>query len=185
MSEGRYVPRLLQKYREEALPALKEQFGYKNEMAVPRLRKVVVNMGIGKAIQERKRLQDGMKDLSVITGQKPIITKARRSVAGFKVRKGMEVGCKVTLRGARMYEFVDRLISIALPRIRDFRGLSPRRFDGHGNYSLGISEQTVFPEVDLDSLEYVQGMNVSITTSARTDEEARALLESLGMPFRK
>ena len=180
-----YVPRLLRKYRDEVLPGLRGQFGYSSDMAAPRLAKAVVNMGVGRAAQERKRLQDGMRDLAALTGQKPVTTKARRSVAGFKVRQGMEIGCKVTLRGARMYEFLDRLVSIALPRIRDFRGLSPRRFDGHGNYNLGISEQTVFPEVDLDAVEYIQGMNVSIITSARTDEEARALLESLGMPFRK
>lgn len=181
----KYVPRLLKRYKEEVLPKLKEQFGYKNDMAVPRVEKVVVNMGLGRVVQERKRLQDGMRDLAAITGQKPLATKARKSVAGFKVRKGMEIGCKVTLHRARMYEFLDRLISISIPRIRDFRGLSDKGFDGCGNYNLGISEQTVFPEVDLDAVEFVQGMNISIATTARTDEEARALLEYLGMPFKK
>ncbi len=180
-----YVPRLLKKYREEVLPGLREQFGYSSDMAAPRLIKAVVNMGVGRAVQEKKRLQDGVRDLAALTGQKPVTTKARRSVAGFKVRQGMEIGCKVTLRRARMYEFVDRLVSVALPRIRDFRGLSPRGFDGRGNYSLGIAEQSVFPEVNLDAIEFMQGMNVSIVTTARTDEEARALLEGLGMPFRK
>ncbi len=180
-----YMPRLLKTYKEEALPRLKEQFGYKNDMAVPSVQGVVVNMGLGRAVQERKRLQDGMRDLAAITGQQPLVTKARKSVAGFKVRKGMEIGCKVTLRGSRMYEFLDRLISIAIPRIRDFRGLSSKGFDGRGNYNLGISEQTVFPEVDLDAVEFVQGMNISIRTTARTDEEAYALLEYLGVPFRR
>jgi large subunit ribosomal protein L5 len=180
-----YVPRLLKRYKEEVVPGLREQFGYKNDMAVPKLGKTVVNMGLGRAVQERKRLQDGMRDLAALTGQSPVVTRARKSVAGFKLRQGMEIGCKVTLRRARMYEFLDRLISIALPRIRDFRGLSPKGFDGRGNYSLGMSEQSAFPEVDLDAMEFMQGMNISIVTTARTDEEARSLLERLGMPFRK
>jgi len=160
-----------------------EELGYKNALAVPRLEKIVVNMGVGKAQEEKKRLDDAARDLAMITGQRPVITKARRSVAAFKVRKGNPIGLKVTLRGPRMYEFLDRLISIAIPRIRDFRGLKPVSFDGRGNYTLGIDEQSVFPEVDLNHIEFAQGMDITVVTTARSDEEASRLLSLLGMPF--
>jgi len=177
------LSRLLERYKNEIVTGLMEELGYKNALAVPRLEKVVINMGVGKSQEEKKRLEDAAQDLAMITGQRPVITKARRSVAGFKVRKGNPVGLKVTLRGVRMYEFLDRLISIAIPRIRDFRGLKPNSFDGRGNYTLGIDEQSVFPEVDLDHMEFTQGMDITIVTTARSDEEALRLLSLLGMPF--
>ncbi|KPJ62586.1 MAG: 50S ribosomal protein L5 [Planctomycetes bacterium DG_23] len=177
------MSRLLERYKNEIVTGLMEELGYKNALAVPRLEKVVINMGVGKSQEEKKRLEDAAQDLAMITGQRPVITKARRSVAGFKVRKGNPVGLKVTLRGVRMYEFLDRLISIAIPRIRDFRGLKPNSFDGRGNYTLGIDEQSVFPEVDLDHMEFTQGMDITIVTTARSDEEALRLLSLLGMPF--
>ena len=177
------MSRLLERYKNEIVTGLMEELGYKNALAVPRLEKVVINMGVGKSQEEKKRLEDATQDLAMITGQRPVITKARRSVAGFKVRKGNPVGLKVTLRGVRMYEFLDRLISIAIPRIRDFRGLKPNSFDGRGNYTLGIDEQSVFPEVDLDHMEFTQGMDITIVTTARSDEEALRLLSLLGMPF--
>jgi large subunit ribosomal protein L5 len=179
------IPRLQKQYREDVVPALQERFGLTNVMAVPWIEKVSVNMGVGKATENKKFLDDAARDLSVITGQKPKITKARRSVSGFKLREGNAIGCMVTMRGRRMYEFLDRLISIVIPRIRDFRGLSPRAFDGRGNYNMGLSEQIVFPEINLDSVERTQGMNVTITIRNGTDEMSHELLKGLGMPFRE
>ena len=185
MAEEKYVPRLKKKYYEEVVPALMKRFGYKNVMEVPRLVKIVVNMGVGEAVQNIKALENAMNDLALITGQKPCIRRAKKSEAGFKLRKGMPIGAKVTLRRDRMWEFLDRLISIALPRVRDFKGLSPKSFDGRGNYNFGLEEQTVFPEIDYDKVDKIRGMNITIVTTAETDEEAKALLEALGFPFRK
>ena len=179
------MARMLDKYQNDVAPALMEQFGYKNRLSVPRLDKIVVNMGVGKAVEDRRRLDAALGDLAAITGQRGVITKARKSVAGFKIREGDDIGCKVTLRKKRMYEFFDRLVSIAIPRIRDFRGLSSRSLDGRGNFSVGLQEQVVFPEVSVDKVEFVQGMDITIVTTSRTDEEALALLQQLGMPFRK
>jgi large subunit ribosomal protein L5 len=178
-----YVPRLRQRYREEVVPELKERLGLANVMQVPRLEKVVVNMGVGEAIKDGRMLDAAIDDLQVITGQRPVVTKARKSIAGFKLREGMAIGAKVTLRGARMWEFMDRLVSLALPRIRDFRGLSPTSFDGHGNYTLGVTEQLIFPEIDYDKVLKVTGMDITIVTTASTDDEGRALLAGLGFPF--
>ena len=178
------VPRLKERYKSEVVPALVKEFSYKNSMAVPRLRKVVVNMGLGEAIQNAKLLDAATAELGQITGQKPVITRARKSIANFKLRKDMPIGAMVTLRGDRMYEFMDRLMSVALPRVRDFRGLSTRSFDGRGSYTLGLRDQLVFPEVEYSKVEKVKGMNISIVTDARTDAEALALLRHLGMPFR-
>jgi large subunit ribosomal protein L5 len=171
-------------YMKEVVPALKKQFNYKNIMEVPRLDKIVINMGLGEAIQNIKILDSALEEIAAITGQRPIITKARRSIAQFKLRAGMPIGCMVTLRKERMYEFLNRLINIALPRVRDFRGLPPHAFDGRGNYSLGIKEQIIFPEIDYDKIDKIKGMNIVITTTAKTDEEGRELLRLLGMPFR-
>jgi large subunit ribosomal protein L5 len=179
------APRLRERYRDGVVPALMKEFSYKSIMQVPKVEKVVVNVGLGEAIQNIKLLDAAQKELSMITGQKAVTTKAKKSIAGFKLRKGMPIGSKVTLRGDRMYEFLDRLISVALPRIRDFKGISSRAFDGKGNYSLGIKEQFIFPEIDYDKVEMVHGMDVAICTSAKTDGEAKALLRHLGMPFRK
>jgi large subunit ribosomal protein L5 len=178
-----YTPRLRARYRDELVPALKEQLGLINKMQVPRLEKVVVNMGVGEAVKDGRLLDAALEDLATITGQKAVVTKARKSIAGFKLREGMAIGAKVTLRGAYMWEFVDRLVSLALPRIRDFRGLSPRAFDGHGNYTLGVTEQLIFPEIDYDKVVKVTGMDITIVTTAKTDEEGRALLAALGFPF--
>lgn len=178
------MARLHSIYREKVLPDLMEKFGVDNPMAVPRLEKICVNMGVGRAVENRKFLDDATADLARITGQRPKMTVARRSVSGFKLREGNPIGCMVTLRGRRMYEFLDRLVSIVIPRIRDFRGLSPRAFDGRGNFSMGLSEQIVFPEIDLDSVEHTQGMNVTITIKNGTDETSFELLKGLGMPFR-
>jgi len=178
------VPRLKERYRKEIVPALMKEFNYRNVMAVPRLRKIAVNMGLGEAIQNAKLLDAATHELSQITGQKPVITRARKSIANFKLRKNMPIGAMVTLRGERMYEFIDRLMNVALPRVRDFRGLSTRAFDGRGNYTLGLRDQLVFPEVDYAKVEKVKGLNISIVTDARTDAEALALLRHLGMPFR-
>jgi len=178
-----YVPRLRERFREEARPRLMKELGLTNVMQVPRLEKVVVNMGVGEAIKDGRMLDAALEDLQVITGQRPIVTKARKSIAGFKLREGMAIGAKVTLRGARMWEFVDRLVALALPRIRDFRGLSPTSFDGHGNYTLGVTEQLIFPEIDYDKVLKVTGMDITIVTTARTDDEGRALLAALGFPF--
>ncbi len=182
--EPGYVPRLLVRYREQVVPALQSRFGYKNIHQVPRLSKIVVNMGVGDAIRDAKLLDAAVEDLMMITGQRPAITRAKKSVASFKVRKGMAIGCKVTLRGTRMYEFFDRLVNAAIPRIRDFRGLSPHSFDGHGNYTFGIKEQIVFPEIDYDKVIKIRGMDITIQTTAESDEEALELLKGLGMPIR-
>jgi len=176
---------LLEHYRNEILPALKAELGIDNPLAVPRLEKIVVSMGVGAAVSDKRRIELAAKDLAMITGQKPAVCKARKSVSNFKVRAGMPTGLKVTLRGRRMYEFLDRLINVAIPRIRDFRGLNPQGFDGRGNYSLGVGEQTVFPEIDPAGVEWPQGMNITLVTTARNDRHARALLDKLGMPFRK
>jgi large subunit ribosomal protein L5 len=175
---------LKQKYEEEVRQALIERFSYKNVMQVPRLEKVVVNMGIGEGKENPKLLEAAAGDMALITGQKPIITKAKNSIASFKLREGMSIGCKVTLRGKTMYDFVTKLINVALPRVRDFRGISPKSFDGRGNYSLGLKEQIIFPEIEYDKVEKIQGMDITIVTTAKNDEEARELLRLLGMPFR-
>jgi large subunit ribosomal protein L5 len=175
--------RLQERYRDSVRTALMQEFGYKNSMEVPRLEKIVVNMGVGEAVQDTKKMDAAVGDLTAITGQKPVVIRARLSIATFKLRKNMPIGCKVTLRRDRMYEFLDRLITIALPRVRDFRGVSPRSFDGRGNYALGIREQLVFPEVDYDRVDTVRGMDVVIVTSAKTDAEARSLLKGFDMPF--
>ena len=178
-----YTPRLRARYRDELVPALKEQLGLINKMQVPGLEKVVVNMGVGEAVKDGRLLDAALEDLATITGQTAVVTKARKSIAGFKLREGMAIGAKVTLRGAYMWEFVDRLVSLALPRIRDFRGLSPTAFDGHGNYTLGVTEQLIFPEIDYDKVVKVTGMDITIVTTATTDDEGRALLSALGFPF--
>ncbi len=178
------MARLLDKYKTEIAPALKKQLGYENLLAVPRLEKIVISMGVGAAIENKNRLDAAAKDLALIAGQKPSICKARKSVATFKLRKGQDIGLKVTLRGPRMYEFLDRLVSIVIPRMRDFRGLSPKAFDQAGNYNMGISEQIVFPEINLDKIEFVQGMNVTIGVKARKPTDSFALLQKLGVPFR-
>ena len=179
------TPRLFEKYQSEVLPALAEVLGRANRLSLPRLEKISVNMGVGSAVQEKKHLESAVDALTQVTGQKPIITRARKSIAGFRLREGMPIGCKVTLRGSRMWEFLDRLTSIALPRVRDFRGISRKAFDGHGNYSLGLTEQLVFPELNPDKFTLVQGMNVTIVTTVDSDDEARELLERLGMPFQQ
>jgi large subunit ribosomal protein L5 len=180
---ARPAPRLRARYREELLPQLQKELELSNPMEVPGLEKIVVNMGVGDAIRDAKLLDAAMADLAVITGQKAAVTKARKSIAGFKLREGMSIGARVTLRGARMWEFLDRLVSAALPRIRDFRGLSPTAFDGHGNYTIGVTEQLIFPEIDYDKVVKVRGMDITIVTTARTDDEGRALLRALGFPF--
>jgi len=182
---ARQKPRLLARYENEALPALMRQFNYGNIMAVPRLDKVVVNVGLGEAIQNAKALDAAVRDVATITGQKPVVTRAKRSIAAFKLRTGMPIGAMVTLRGDRMYEFLDKLINAALPRQRDFAGVSGRSFDGRGNYSLGLREQLIFPEIEYDKIDKLRGLEISIVTTARTDEEARALLQLLGMPFKQ
>ena len=179
-----YIPRLRSRYREEIIPTLMKEFGYKNTLQVPRLDKIVVNMGLGIALQDPKVLDHAVEELGLITGQRPVVTKSRKSIANFKLREGMRIGAMVTMRGDRMYEFLDRLVSIALPRVRDFRGTSPKAFDGRGNYSMGIREQIIFPEINYDKIDRIKGMNVTINTTARTDEEGKRLLELLGMPFR-
>ena len=181
----RAMTRLREHYKSTVEPALKERFGYQSVMQIPRLEKITINMGVGEALADKKVLDHAVADLTKISGQRPIITKARKSVAAFKVREGWPIGCKVTVRGSRMYEFLDRLINIAIPRTRDFRGFSPRAFDGRGNYSLGVTEQIIFPEVDYDQIDTIRGLDVAITTSARTDEEGRALLEGFSFPFRQ
>lgn len=178
------MSRLKEKYYNEVVPALRERFGYKSVMQVPRLEKIVLNMGVGEAAQNAKELESAMADLAAISGQKPAITRAKKSIAAFKIREGMAIGCKVTLRGDRMYDFLDKLISVGLPRIRDFRGVSPKSFDGRGNYSLGLREQLIFPEIRYDQVDKIRGLDVVIVTTAETDEEAMALLSELGMPFR-
>lgn len=179
------MPRLKDKYQSDVVTALMQKFGYKNIMQVPKVEKIVVNIGLGEAIQNGKVVDAAVGDLTLITGQKPITTKAKKSIAAFKLRAGMTIGAKVTLRGDRMYEFLDRLVNIALPRVRDFRGVSDRAFDGRGNYTLGLKEQLVFPEIEYDKIDKVRGMDISFVTSAKTDEEARELLRLMGMPFVK
>ena len=176
--------RLHSLYQDTVVPHLTQRFNYQSRMQVPRLQKITLNMGVGEAVADKKALQSAVEDLQKISGQKPIITFARKSIAGFKIREGMPIGCKVTLRRERMYEFLDRLISIAIPRIRDFRGMSTKSFDGRGNYSIGVKEQIIFPEVDYDQIDAVRGLDITITTSAATDEEAQALLEQFKFPFR-
>ncbi len=179
------TPRLLDRYKNEILPALAQNLGRTNRLSLPRLEKIVVNMGVGDAVNEKKYLDEAVDALGLISGQKPVVTMARKSIAGFRLREGMAIGCKVTLRGRRMYEFLDRLISLALPRVRDFRGLSPKAFDGRGNYSLGLTEQLVFPELNPDKYSRSQGMNITIVSSVDDDDEARELLRQFGMPFRR
>jgi large subunit ribosomal protein L5 len=176
--------RLAQHYKDKVVPELMQKFGYKSIMQVPRLKKITVNMGVGETTGDRKILDNALADMQKIAGQKPVITKARKSIANFKLRAGFPIGCMVTLRGARMYEFLDRLVNVAIPRIRDFRGVSNRAFDGRGNYSLGVREQIIFPEIDYDKIDAVRGMNIAITTSAKTDDEARALLQAFRFPFK-
>lgn len=186
MTKGQQLtPRLLEKYRKDIIPQMTEKYRYKNQLQVPRLVKMVVNMGIGAGAQDIKILEAAANDLAAITGQKPVITRAKKAIANFKIKKGSPVGCKVTLRGAMMYEFFDRLVNVALPRIRDFRGVSTDSFDGNGNYALGLSEQTIFPEIDYDKVQKPQGMDIIVVTSAKSAEESRELLRFLGTPFRK
>ncbi|MGE8207257.1 50S ribosomal protein L5 [Heyndrickxia sp. NPDC080065] len=177
--------RLKEKYEKELTPALLSKFNYKSVMQVPKIEKIVVNMGVGDAVQNSKVLDNAVEELSIITGQKPVVTKAKNSIAGFRLREGMPIGAKVTLRGERMYQFLDKLISVSLPRVRDFRGISKKAFDGRGNYTLGVKEQLIFPEIDYDKVSKVRGMDIVIVTTAKTDEEARELLTQLGMPFQK
>lgn len=180
-----YVPRLLEKYRKEIIPALMKRFGYKNVMEVPRLEKITLNMGIGEAVLDPKVLDHAINDLTTIAGQKPAVTAAKKSISNFKLRSGMKVGARVTLRGLRMYEFLDRLISLAIPRIRDFRGLPDKSFDGRGNYSMGAREQIIFPDINVDKIDKIRGMNITFVTSAENDEEAFELLKAFGMPFKR
>jgi len=177
-------PRLHQRYETEIVPALKKEFGYTNPMQVPKLEKIVINMGVGEATQDTKKVTAAVGDLTLISGQKPITTKSRKAIATFKLRGGQAIGCKVTLRADRMYEFLDRLVNIALPRVRDFRGINPNGFDGMGNYNMGLKEQLIFPEIDYDKVESVRGMDITFVTTAKTDDEARALLKAFDMPFR-
>ena len=180
-----YEPRLKKIYREKIAPEMFKEFGYKSTMQTPKIEKIIVSMGVGEALQNKKLLDAAIDDLTLITGQKAVKTKARKSIANFKIRAGQEIGARVTLRGAIMYEFLDRLVNVALPRVKDFRGVNQNAFDGHGNYSLGITEQIIFPEIDFDNIERVSGLNIAIVTTANTDAEAKALLAKFGMPFRK
>jgi len=179
-----YEPRLRQKYREQIVPALQEKFNYTNPMMMPKLDKVVLNMGVGDAVADSKKIKQAVAEMELIAGQKPVTTKARKSIAGFKLREGMAIGCKVTLRRERMYEFLDRLVTIALPRVKDFRGLNGKSFDGRGNYAMGVKEHIVFPEINYDQVEAIRGMDIIVCTTAKTDEEAKALLAEFGFPFR-
>ncbi|MGD9812815.1 MAG: 50S ribosomal protein L5 [Sphingobium sp.] len=183
MAEAKYTPRLRREYDDKVVPAMIEKFGYKNRMEVPRLDKIVINMGVGEATQDKKKVETAAQEMELIAGQKPVITKAKKSIAQFKLREGMPIGVKVTLRKERMYEFLDRLVTIALPRVRDFRGLNPRSFDGRGNYAMGLKEQIVFPEINYDRIDKVRGMDIIVTTTAKTDEEARELLRLFNFPF--
>lgn len=177
------MPRLVEKYNNDVVPALKDKFQYSTPMQLPKLVKVVLNMGVGDVKENAKALESAVNELAMISGQKPVVTKAKKSVANFKVRQGMNIGCKVTLRGDRMYEFVDKLFNVALPRVRDFRGINPNSFDGRGNFSMGVKEQLIFPEIDIDKVEKVRGMDITFVTTAKTDEEAKELLALLGLPF--
>ena len=179
------MDRLQEKYLKEVIPAMTEKFGYKNVMELPKIEKIIINMGVGEAKENAKIMESAVEEIALITGQRPVVTKARKSIANFKVRQGMPVGAKVTLRGDNMYEFVDKLINIALPRVRDFKGVNKNSFDGRGNYSMGIKEQLIFPEINFDKVDTIKGMNIVFTTTANTDEEAQALLAGLGMPFGK
>ena len=178
-----YTPRMKQRYDDQVVKAMTEKFGYKNALEVPRLEKITLNMGVGEATQDKKKVEAAAAEMELIAGQKPVVTRAKKSIAQFKLREGMPIGCKVTLRRERMYEFLDRLITIALPRIRDFRGVSAKSFDGRGNYAMGLKEQIIFPEINYDRIDQVRGMDVIVTTTARTDEEARELLKLFGFPF--
>jgi large subunit ribosomal protein L5 len=179
----KYTPRLRKKYDEQIAKAMTEKFGYKNAMEVPKIEKITLNMGVGEGTQDRKKVTTAVEEMQLIAGQKPVVTKAKKSIAQFKLREGMAIGCKVTLRRERMYEFLDRLITVAMPRIRDFRGLNPKSFDGRGNYAMGLKEQIIFPEISYDQIEKVRGMDIIVTTSAKTDDEARELLRLFGFPF--
>ena len=183
MADEKYVPRLRRDYDERIVPAMIERFGYKNKLEVPKLEKIVINMGVGEATQDKKKVETAAAEMQAISGQKPVVTKAKKSIAQFKLREGMPIGCKVTLRRERMYEFLDRLVTIALPRVRDFRGLNPKSFDGRGNYAMGLKEQIIFPEINYDQIDKVRGMDVIVTTTAKTDEEARELLRLFNFPF--
>ena len=183
MADAKYVARLRKEYDETIVPAMIEKFGYRNRMEVPRLEKIVINMGVGEATQDKKKVETAAAEMELIAGQKPVITKAKKSIAQFKLREGMPIGVKVTLRRERMYEFLDRLVTIALPRVRDFRGLNPKSFDGRGNYAMGLKEQLVFPEINYDRIEKVRGMDIIVTTTAKTDDEARELLRLFNFPF--
>ena len=185
MAEEKYVPRLKTKYLNEVKPMMQEKFQYKNVMMIPKIEKIVVNMGVGEAATDSKAIDGAVRDLRAITGQQPMITRARKSIATFRLRAGMPIGAKVTLRSDRMWEFFDRLMSVAIPRIRDFRGISPKSFDGRGNFSMGVTEQLIFPEIDFDSVDHTRGMDITIVTTAQTDEEAKALLDAFGFPFKK
>jgi large subunit ribosomal protein L5 len=180
-----YVPRLQESFKKQVIPAMMKRFGYKNVLEVPRLQKIALNMGIGEAVQDPKSLDNAMNDLSIISGQKPRVRTAKKSISNFKLRKGMKVGCSVTLRGARMYEFLDRFINVAVPRIRDFRGLSDKAFDGRGNYSVGVREQIIFPEINVDKIDKIRGLDITFVTNAKNDDEAFELLKNFGMPFRR
>jgi large subunit ribosomal protein L5 len=179
-----YEPRLIKKYKDEVLPQLMKDFGLKNIMEAPKLDRIVINMGLGEAVQNAKIVESAVEELTAITGRKPVVTRAKKSIATFKLREGMPIGAMVTLRGEQMYDFLDRLISVALPRTRDFKGISPKAFDGRGNYTLGVREQIIFPEINYDKIDKIKGMNITFVTTAKTDEQGRALLKSLGMPFR-
>src|SRR6187397_765756 len=183
MADAKYLPRLRRDYDERIVPAMTEKFGYKNSLEVPRLEKITLNMGVGEATQDKKKVETAAAEMELIAGQKPVITKAKKSIAQFKLREGMPIGVKVTLRADRMYEFVDRLVTIALPRVRDFRGLNPKSFDGRGNYAMGLKEQIIFPEINYDQIEKVRGMDIIVTTTAKTDDEARELLRLFNFPF--
>lgn len=185
MAEEKYVPRLKAKYVNEVKQQMQDKFNYKNVMMIPKIEKIVVNMGVGEAATDSKAIEGAVRDLRTITGQQPMVTRARKSIASFHLRAGMPIGAKVTLRGDRMWEFFDRLTSVAIPRIRDFRGISPKSFDGRGNFSMGVTEQLIFPEIDFDSVDRTRGMDITIVTTANTDEEARALLDAFGFPFKK
>lgn len=178
------MSRFLEQYKTEVVPALTKQFGYKTVMEVPRITKITLNMGVGEAVSDKKLVEHAVEDMTKIAGQKPVVTKTRKAIANFKIRENMPIGCMVTLRGERMYEFLDRLVTIAFPRVRDFRGVSPRAFDGRGNYNIGLKEQIIFPEIEYDKIDKIRGLNISITTTAKTDEEAKALLAAFKFPFR-
>ncbi|TVP51944.1 MAG: 50S ribosomal protein L5 [Halomonadaceae bacterium] len=179
------MPNMKEKYSSEVIPALLEQFGFSNVMQVPKIEKITLNMGVGEAVGDKKMIENAVADLERLSGQKPVVTKAKKSVAGFKIREGWPIGCKVTLRGERMWDFFDRLVQIAIPRVRDFRGMNPKSFDGRGNYSMGVREQIIFPEVEYDKVDKIRGLDITITTSAKDDEEGRALLSAFSFPFKK